>query len=346
MKKRILLGISGGVDSSVSAILLKQQGYEVVAVTMKLIEENFDEEDAKKICDLLKIEHFIVDLSKEFKNCVINDFINSYSSCKTPNPCIECNKWLKFGKMFELAEKYNCDYIATGHYAKIEYDENYNRYVLKKSESINKDQSYVLYGIDKEKLNKIIFPLSEFKTKDEIRKIALENNLPVHNKPDSEDICFVPDGDYKKFLIENSEIKEKIGNIVDSKGNILGKHKGIFNYTIGQRRGLGIAYKVPLFVLGFNKEKNEVIVGIEEELYKKEVYVSNINVLLEEEFESGNKFIVKLRYTNKEAEGILEILDENNIKIIFETPQRGVTPGQSAVMYKNDIVVAGGKIVK
>ena len=346
MEKRVLLGISGGVDSSVSALLLKRAGYEVVAVTMKLIENTEDDVDAKKICEILEIEHHIVDLSKEFKKCVIQDFINSYSDCKTPNPCIECNKWFKFGKMFELAEKYNCDYIATGHYAKIEYDENYSHHVLKKSESLNKDQSYVLYGIDKEKINKIIFPLSEFKTKDEIRKIALENNLPVHNKPDSEDICFVPDGDYKKFLIENSEIEEKIGNIVDSKGNIFGKHKGIFNYTIGQRRGLGIAYKQPLFVLGFNKEKNEVIVGIEEELYKKEVYVSNINVLLEEEFKSGNKFIVKLRYTNKEAEGILEILDENNIKIIFEIPQRGVTPGQSAVIYKNNIVVAGGKIVK
>ena len=346
MKKRVLLGISGGVDSSVSALLLKEAGYEVIGITMKLIENNEDDVDAKKVCDILEIEHHTVDLSKEFKKCVIQDFINSYADCKTPNPCIECNKYFKFGEMFKLAEKYNCDYIATGHYAKIEYNEKYNKYVLKKSESENKDQSYVLYAINKNNLDKIIFPLSEFKTKDEIRKIALENNLSVHNKPDSEDICFIRDGDYKKFLIENSEIQEKIGNIVDTKNNILGQHKGIFNYTIGQRRGLGIAYKEPLFVIGFNKVRNEVVVGTEKELYKNEVYVSNLNILLDDEFKENNKIIVKLRYTNKQAEGTIKIIDENNIKIIFEVPQRGITPGQSAVMYKDDIVIGGGKIIK
>lgn len=343
--KKVLLGMSGGVDSSVSALLLKKAGYEVIGVTLELYNSNDNTyEDAKKICDQLGITHFIYDFKNDFKKYVIDDFINCYSNCRTPNPCIECNKYMKFGVMYDKAKELGCDYIATGHYAKTEYSEEYGRWVLEKSNSGKKDQSYVLWNIPKELINKIIFPLSDFESKDDIRKIAKENELKVASKPDSEDICFVPDGNYKNFLENNSNIKPKQGNIVDLQGNILGKHMGLYNYTIGQRKGLGISNLVPLFVVGFNKEKNEVIVGEEKDLYKKEIIVSNINLLLVDKIENSMRVKVKTRYSSKEADA--SIMQENNlIKVIFDEPQRAITPGQSAVFYVGDIVLGGGKIM-
>lgn len=343
--KKVLLGMSGGVDSSVSALLLKKAGYDVIGVTLELYNSNDNTyEDAKKICDHLGITHFIYDFKNDFKKYVIDDFINCYSNCRTPNPCIECNKYMKFGVMYDKAKELGCDYIATGHYAKTEYSEKYGRWVLEKSNSGKKDQSYVLWNIPKELINKIIFPLSDFESKDDIRKIAKENELKVASKPDSEDICFVPDGNYKNFLENNSNIKPKQGNIVDLQGNVLGKHMGLYNYTIGQRKGLGISNPVPLFVVGFNKEKNEVIVGEEKDLYKKEIIVSNINLLLVDKIENSMRVKVKTRYSSKEADA--SIMQENNlIKIIFDEPQRAITPGQSAVFYVGDIVLGGGKIM-
>ena len=251
---------------------------------------------------------------------------------------------MKFGFMWEKAKELGCNYIATGHYAKTEYNEQYDRWVLKKSNAGKKDQSYVLWNIPKELIEHIIFPLSDFESKDQIRQIAKENDLKVANKPDSEDICFVPDGNYKKFLENNSDIKPKQGNIVTSSGEILGKHTGLYNYTIGQRKGLGISYKVPLFVLGFNKEKNEVIVGEEKELYKKEILVTDINLLLVDEINNLLEVEVKTRYSAKAAKAKI-IQEGNNIKVIFDEPQRTITPGQSAVFYVGDIVLGGGKIV-
>ena len=250
---------------------------------------------------------------------------------------------MKFGLMYEKAKELNCDYIATGHYAKMEYSEKYGRYVLKKSKNLAKDQSYVLYNLPKELLGKVVFPLGDFNSKEEIREIARKNNLKVANKPDSEDICFVPDGNYKKFLETNSDIKPKKGNILNSKGEILGKHTGLYNYTIGQRKGLGISYKVPLFVLGFNRAKNEVIVGEEKELYKKEITVTDINLLLVDKIEEPMEVDVKTRYSSKVAKAKIE-QDGENIKVTFDEPQRAITPGQSAVFYVGDIVLGGGKI--
>ena len=228
--KKVMLGMSGGVDSSVSALLLKQKGYEVIGITLELYAGssccNINTYiDAKNVCKQIEIPHFTYNLKEEFQKYVINDFINCYANCKTPNPCIECNKYMKFGLMYKKAQELGCKYIATGHYAKTEYSEKYNRWVLKKSQAGKKDQSYVLWNIPKEMIQYVLFPLSDFESKDKIRKIASENNLKVANKPDSEDICFIPDGDYKKFLETNSEIKEKPGNIVNLKGEILGKHK-------------------------------------------------------------------------------------------------------------------------
>ena len=346
--KRVMLGMSGGVDSSVAALLLKNAGYDVIGATLELFAGssccNIDTYiDAKNVCNQLGIPHFTFNYKEKFRKYVIDDFIACYANCRTPNPCIECNKYMKFGCMYEKAKEMGCEYIATGHYAKTEYSEEYGRWVLKKSNSLKKDQSYVLWNIPKELVEHVLFPLAEYEEKEEIRKIARDNNLKVANKPDSEDICFVPDGNYKKFLENNSDIKPKEGNIVNTNGKVLGKHTGLYNYTIGQRKGLGISNPVPLFVLGFNSAKNEVIVGEEKELYKSEIEVQEINLILVDEIPEWMDVEVKTRYSSKVAKAKIKQIDDK-IVVKFDEPQRAVTPGQSAVFYVGDIVLGGGKI--
>ena len=345
--KKVLLGMSGGVDSSVSAILLKEAGYKVYGVTMHLFEGGCCSKstamDAKQVCRENEIEHYILDFREEFKDRVINDFICEYKNCRTPNPCIECNKHLKFGEMYKKAKELGIEYIATGHYAKIEYNEKYGQFVLKKAKNLAKDQSYVLYSIPRELLDKILFPLGDYESKDEIRQIAREHNLRVANKPDSEDICFIPNGNYKEFLEKESDIKSKEGNIVNKEGKILGKHTGLYKYTIGQRKGLGIQNEVPLYVIGFNREKNQLIVGEENELYTKEFIVKDLNWLLFDNLVQEMEVNVKTRYSAKEYKAKI-IPEGEKVRVIFDEPQKSITPGQSAVFYIDDIVLGGGKI--
>ena len=342
--------MSGGVDSSVAAILLKENGYDVIGTTLELFPNSSccDEKtyiEAKNICRTLGFEHFIFPLTSEFQKYVIDDFVESYKNCQTPNPCIECNRYLKFGIMYEKAKELGCEYIATGHYAKTEYSEKYGRYVLKKSNNLKKDQTYVLYTIPKEIIEHMLFPLGDFTDKEEVRQIAKAHNFGVYSKPDSEDICFIPDGDYKNFLEKKCSFKSKPGNIVNKNGEVLGTHSGLYKYTIGQRKGMGISYSEPLFVLGFNLLKNELIVGTEKELYSKEFFVKRINLLLFDEIKEPLKCEVKVRYAAKPAKCTIEQIDEDTIKVTMDDSVKSVTPGQSAVFYLDDIVIGGGKIV-
>lgn len=348
MNKKVLLGMSGGVDSSVAAILLKEKGFEVVGTTLELCKNssccNLETYlEAKKVCQSLNMEHFILQASNEFQKYVVDDFIDNYKICHTPNPCIECNKYLKFGIMYDKAKELGCNYISTGHYAKTEYSEKYGRYVLKKSNNKKKDQTYVLYTIPKELIEHMLFPLGDFEDKEQVRDVARKYNFGVASRPDSEDICFIPDGDYKGYLERNAGFKSKEGNIVNKDGKVLGKHTGLYKYTIGQRKGLGIQHTTPLFVLGFNILKNELIVGEEEELYSSEFTVKDINLLLFDEIKKPLDCEVKIRYSANTLP--CTIVEENGkIKVTMKEKAKSVTPGQSAVFYIDDIVVGGGKI--
>jgi len=347
--KRVAIGMSGGVDSSVAALLLKKQGYEVIGITMKLLNSQKHEDntikDAEKVCEKLGIEYHVIDFCDVFKNKVIDYFAKEYMEGRTPNPCNVCNKHLKFGEFLEIAKtKFDCEYIATGHYAKIEYDDNTGRYLLKKSKTDKKDQTYALYKLTQEQLKHVIMPLGDYE-KEEIRKIALENGLINANRRDSQEICFIEDNDYAKFIEDNYGYKTKRGNFVDLEGNVLGQHNGIIHYTIGQRKGLEIAFQKRMYVVDINASRNEVVLGDNEDLFSDSLICKDINLISIKELIEPLDVMAKVRYSAKPEKATIYPLNDGNIKVAFDEPQRAITPGQSVVFYENDSVIGGGTIL-
>ena len=343
--EKILVGMSGGVDSSVSAAVLINKGYSVSGATLVLCKEDdgSNSSDARAVCDSLNINHLIFDLKKDFNDLVVKNFINEYINGKTPNPCIECNKHIKFGKMIDLAIQNGFDKIATGHYARIKQDES-GRYLLLKAKDSFKDQSYVLYNLTQFQLSKTLFPLGDF-IKSEIRSMAENLKLINAKRPDSQDICFVPDGDYASFIEENIGYNSKIGNYVDVYGNILGKHNGVIRYTLGQRKGLGIALGKPAFVIEKNSETNTVVLGDEEHLFKSKVRIKDVNFIPFNTLKNKMRVTAKLRYRHNAQPAYIIPYGENEVIIEFDEPQRAPSSGQAAVFYDGDVVVGGGTII-
>ncbi len=354
--KKCLVAMSGGVDSAVAALLVKNMNIECVGATMKLLggggieldEEHAccskeDIEDAKKVAERLGMEHYLYDFSEHFAKKVVDKFVHAYETGATPNPCIECNRSLKFERLFEEAENLGCDSIATGHYARVEYNGESGRWCLKKAKDISKDQSYVLYSLSQNQLSKVIFPLGDI-TKTKAREIAEENGFINAHKKESQDICFVKNEDYTDFIERYTGKSYPCGNFVDTDGNILGNHKGIIHYTVGQRKGLGLALPAPLYVCRLDTEKNEVVLCPNEGLFTKELTANNINLISVPDLYTPMRIKAKVRYRHIEQEAVAVQLDENTIRVTFDEPQRAITKGQAVVLYDGDTVVGGGTI--
>ncbi|MDD5006274.1 MAG: tRNA 2-thiouridine(34) synthase MnmA [Candidatus Omnitrophica bacterium] len=354
--KRVLVAMSGGVDSSVAAFLLKKQGYDVIGVTMCFgLEDSKTKrpsccsisgiEDAKRVAEQLEIPHYTLSFGKLLKEKVIDEFVKEYLSGRTPNPCVRCNQYLKFGALMKKAKELNCDYLATGHYAKMAKDRS-GRFFLKAAKDAKKDQTYFLFRMPKDKMGGILFPLGNL-TKAEVRKIARENKLRVADKPGSQEICFVPNNDYRDFIRQRLDGKTlKPGPIIDTQGNIIGKHKGICFYTIGQREGLGIALGYRAYVIKIDARKNTIIVGREDELYSGGLIAADLSFIGMDFPKKSMSAQVKIRYNHKSASCRIIPLNKNQLKVEFLKPQRAVAPGQSAVFYDKGIVLGGGIIQK
>ncbi len=336
---KALIAMSGGVDSAAAALLIKEKGINVLGATMRLLgKESPDEATARAVAEKLSIPFYVFDFSSDFSAQVVEPFVKSYEEGKTPNPCIDCNKYIKFGKFYKKANALNCDYVVTGHYARIE--KIGDKYYLKKARDETKDQSYVLYSLSQEALSKTLLPLGDY-TKEEIREIAKKEGLINAGKKDSQDICFVPDGDYVRVICDITKKDYPEGDFVNKKGEVLGRHKGIIGYTIGQRKGLGLALPEPMYVTEKNVKENKVVLCSNEELYSKEFYVKDVNWTLENP--GVIECMAKLRYKQKEQPASLSPFGKG-VKVVFSEPQRAIAKGQAAVFYDGDIVLGGGTI--
>ncbi len=356
-KKKVFVGMSGGVDSSVVAGLMKEQGYDVVGVTMcfNISHPNSSKpsccgvegiEDARRAAHTLGIPHYVFNFAEVIDKKIIDNFTNEYLAGRTPNPCVKCNQHLKFGSLFERVRGLGADYLATGHYAKIEFNPGQKRFELKKGEDPYKEQSYFLYSMNKDTLAHVLFPLGGI-TKFQVRGLARKYGLANAEKPGSQDICFIPDTGYKKF-IEDRVGKEalKPGPFKDENGNIIGEHRGIPYYTIGQREGLGIALGRPVYVYKIEKETNTVYIGDEHNLFSQALMAGEVNFVSIAPPEEPIEVSVKIRYNRFEVPASLKYLGDHRARIDFKDPQRAITPGQSVVFYENDIVLGGGIIEK
>lgn len=356
-KKRVVVAMSGGVDSSLAAALLLERGYDVIGLTMSLYDlppeycRSEDSrsccgrkaaEDANRVAHALGIMHYVVDMKDIFARTVVENFCDEYGSGRTPNPCVRCNRLVKFGALLPRLEKLDADFLATGHYARITSDERTGRFLLRKGRDGRKDQSYFLYELTQSQLERVIFPLGNL-TKGEVRARAEELDLPVARRPESQEICFIPDNDYVRFLKEHIPKAFRSGSIRDPAGREVGRHRGVLHFTIGQRRGMGIAAPHPLYVVDIRPETNEIIVGRDEDLFSKSLQGGSINWISGELPPDPIRVHARIRYKHKEAPALLN-LDGKKVTVEFDEPQRAITPGQSVVFYDGDTVLGGAII--
>ncbi|OUP82156.1 UNVERIFIED_ORG: tRNA 2-thiouridine(34) synthase MnmA [Lacrimispora saccharolytica] len=357
-KKKVVVGMSGGVDSSVAAWLLKKQGYDVIGVTMQIWQDEEPEaveenggccglsavDDARRVAEDLAIPYYVMNFKKEFRENVMDYFVAEYLRGRTPNPCIACNRFVKWESLLKRSLEIGADYIATGHYARIEKLPN-GRYALKKSATAAKDQTYALYNLTQEQLAHTLMPVGEY-TKDEIRKMAQELNLRVAHKPDSQEICFIPDNDYAKFIREDIGEELPEGNFVDLQGNVLGRHKGITHYTVGQRKGLNLSMGHPVFVVEIRPETNEVVIGENSDVFSRTLRFNRINWMAVDGLHGEeHRFIAKIRYGHKGAPCTVREIGSDLAECVFDEPQRAITPGQAVVLYDGEYVAGGGTIL-
>lgn len=355
--KTVVVGMSGGVDSSVAAYLLKEQGYRVIGVTMQVWQDEDLQkqeaeagccglsavEDARRVAQVLDIPYYVMNFKQDFKTYVIDCFIGEYQAGRTPNPCIACNRYVKWESLLKRSMEIGADYIATGHYARICQTDN-GRYAIQKSVTNGKDQSYALYNLTQEQLARTLLPIGEYE-KDRVREIADEAGLPVAHKPDSMEICFVPDDDYASYIEKTKGVKSQPGDFVDMQGHVLGRHRGIIHYTVGQRKGLNLALGYPAFVVRIKPETNEIVIGRLEDSLSEKVYISHVNHMSEQDFSEYKTYLGKIRYNHRGSYCTVRRLEEDLYECVFTDPQRAVTPGQALVLYDGSLVAGGGTIL-